>query len=395
MTTVAGIDVGNATTEVVVARVTDGRVEVVAADRAPTRRTKGSPESLAGVVALVRRLERRHGVRVERAVAAPLRPVLTEGASLPEERPADRPAAGSGDGSSRTAGGGGFGAGRPVPFGAALGPEPVVVVVPSGLRYDDVARALSGPVASGLVAAVLLEDDEAVLVANRLPAGVPVVDEVAPDAVLAAERVAVEVPLDGRPLQVLTDPLKLATALGLLATEVADAATLAGQLFDVPNAVVALDSSARPTTSSPSGWIEVAGTRLPFLAGQEQVRSGRVGDAGGYAVPPGLEPREVDDLWAVDLGAVASSVLARRSAARSRPVALAAMHTTAGWSDPAAAAGRAPRRTRDHRALRGRRRAGRRAHHARRAGKRRRGRPRRRHDRRGRPGGSGRRGRCR
>jgi probable F420-dependent oxidoreductase len=47
VTVVAGIDVGNATTEVVVGRVADGGVEVVAADRAPTRRTKGSQESAA------------------------------------------------------------------------------------------------------------------------------------------------------------------------------------------------------------------------------------------------------------------------------------------------------------------------------------------------------------
>ena len=36
---------------------------------------------------LVRRLERQYGVRVTRAVAAPLRPVLTTRASLPEDRP--------------------------------------------------------------------------------------------------------------------------------------------------------------------------------------------------------------------------------------------------------------------------------------------------------------------
>ena len=77
MTLLACIDIGNSTTEVLLARTDGGRVEVVGVGRSPTRRAKGSPESLAGAVALVRRLERQYDVRVDRAVAAPLRPVLT------------------------------------------------------------------------------------------------------------------------------------------------------------------------------------------------------------------------------------------------------------------------------------------------------------------------------
>ena len=87
MSVVAGIDVGNATTEVLVGRVARHRVDVIGSARAPTRRAKGSPESLSGAVTLVRRLERQYGVRVERVVAAPLRPVVTRHASLPEEAP--------------------------------------------------------------------------------------------------------------------------------------------------------------------------------------------------------------------------------------------------------------------------------------------------------------------
>ena len=83
MTFAAGIDVGNATTEVVLGKLDRDGFDVVAADRAPTRRSKGSPESLAGAAALVRRLERRTGVRVSSAVAAPLRRVYTATGSLP------------------------------------------------------------------------------------------------------------------------------------------------------------------------------------------------------------------------------------------------------------------------------------------------------------------------
>jgi len=79
-----GLDIGNATTEAVLALVRDGRVEVVAADRLPTRGAKGSPASLDAGARLVRRLERDTGRRVDAVVAAPLRPVTTLTVTLPE-----------------------------------------------------------------------------------------------------------------------------------------------------------------------------------------------------------------------------------------------------------------------------------------------------------------------
>ncbi len=48
MRVVAGIDVGNHTTEIVLARISGGAVETIAHTQAPTRGRKGSPESLAG-----------------------------------------------------------------------------------------------------------------------------------------------------------------------------------------------------------------------------------------------------------------------------------------------------------------------------------------------------------
>lgn len=335
MTIAAGVDVGNATTEVVLGRITADGLEVVAADRAPTRRAKGTPESLAGAVAVVRRLERRTGLRIKRAVAAPLRPVETATGSLPEEcPPTGRLRAVMTD--APTAGGSGFGAGRPMRLGSPMtGDDAVVVVVPSGRRYDEVAETLAPLARSGRLAGILIEDDEAVLVANRLSTGVPVIDGVCPEAVLSAARVALEVPTDGRPLQVLTDPLKVVTALGLDTAELTDAAALAAQLFDARNAVVTLDATTRQPLSAPPGWIEVSDSRLPFLAGHVALRAGRVGAAQAYALPPELVARRVDDLWTVDLGAVASAVVARRSASAERPVALAAMHATAEWFDPA------------------------------------------------------------
>jgi hypothetical protein len=334
VTLVAGIDVGNATTEVVLARVSTGGVEHVAAGRTPTRRAKGSPESLRAAAGLVRRLEREHGVHVVQAFVAPLRPVHTVSGSLSHAAP-DTGRLWVVGGGSPTVGGGGFGVGRPVLLGDRVdGHEPVVVVVPTGPGYATVADDLAPLAAAGRLAAVLVEADEGVLVANRLPSQVPVVDEIDAAPVLAADRVAVEVTAGGQPMRTLNDPLKLATAFGLTEAEVPDAARLAPTLLDCSNAVVAL-GGAPVRKHHEDGTIELAGGRtVPFLTGHPQVRDGLVGAAVGYALPPDPALTAVDDLWTVDLSAVADSVHARRGSVQLRPVALAAMHSTPD-TDPA------------------------------------------------------------
>jgi hypothetical protein len=89
VTVIAGVDVGNATTEVV---LTSGG-KILAAGRVPTRGRKGSADSLRGAAALVRRVERQAGSTVAEARIAPLRAVGTSLVTLPETA---RPAVGCG-----------------------------------------------------------------------------------------------------------------------------------------------------------------------------------------------------------------------------------------------------------------------------------------------------------
>ena len=81
---VAGVDVGNTTTEVVLADTSVHPPEVLAWDRSPTRGVKGSAEALRGAALLLRRLERRLDATAELIAAAPQRPVVTRALSLPE-----------------------------------------------------------------------------------------------------------------------------------------------------------------------------------------------------------------------------------------------------------------------------------------------------------------------
>ncbi len=258
MTVIAGVDVGNATTEVV---LTSGG-KILGAGRVPTRGRKGSGGSLRGAAALVRRLERQLGCTVSEARIAPLRPVATSVLTVPGAAPPSGRlrvlAAGV-----PTPGGTGACVGRPLllspdgsrPLPAAAG-SPVVAVVPAGLRYDRAAGRLRELLAAGTpVGAVLVAGDEGVLVANRIPAGLPVIDQVDTVAAAACALLAVEVRPPGHTLRLLADPVALSARLDLREDESADAAAVGRALADHANAVVGLMPAASPVAGPAGpGW---------------------------------------------------------------------------------------------------------------------------------------------
>jgi hypothetical protein len=348
---VAGIDIGNSTTEVVLARVAPSGIDVIGTARAATRRGKGSPESLDGAAALVARLEREHDTTVARAAAAWLRPVQTLTTSLPPPDGATGRLRVASAGSA-TAGGAGFAAGRPHLLGATVpaGGDALVVIVPSGTGYRETARQVEDLRSRARVVAVVLADDEAVLVSNRLHGQLPVVDEADLGVLLAARQVAVEVAAPGAGLRMLTDPLRLIAELGLDAHERADAARLSQLLGDCSNAAVAVAGTAAPAqgtrfpaeeTSFPaqwtsgSGWVQAEdGLRVPFPAAHDLLASGIVGTARRYAVPPVCTPVEVDDLWSVHLTSVAGAVLARQGVTGTQSIGIASLRADAPLTDP-------------------------------------------------------------
>src|SRR5919204_6858471 len=140
---VAGVDVGNSTTEIAVARAEPGaEPEWLFVARRPTSGPKGSAACVDGIADLLLRAERRLGERPHLALLAELHPVETglhELGRMEEialERTAiARPA-------SETPSGSGVGAGRLTrleELAGAPGPEPVVAVV--GREDFDVAAA--------------------------------------------------------------------------------------------------------------------------------------------------------------------------------------------------------------------------------------------------------------
>ena len=316
MTVIAGVDVGNATTEVVL--VAGG--EILGAGRVPTRGRKGSAVSLRGAAALVRRLERQLGYPAGEARIAPLRAVDTSVVTVPD---ATVPA-----GRLRV-----LAAGVPTPggTGACIGPPlsvmdpgrhdgPVVAVVPPGLRYDEAAARLRALVAAGTrIGAVLVAGDEGVLVANRLPGGLPVIDQVDAAAAAACQLLAVEVRPPGHTLRLLADPVALGARLGLHDHEASDAAAVGRALADHVNAAVGLLPAAPAASEVPAEpWVMTAeGDRLPLRAACARlagwpvgaVRAFGPGTAAAGTAPAGSE---VDDLFAVNLAATAEAATARQ-----------------------------------------------------------------------------------
>ena len=319
MTVIAGVDVGNATTEVVL--VSGGKI--LGAGRVPTRGRKGSAGSLRGAAALVRRLERQLGCAVAAARIAPLRAVDTSVVTVPD---AVRPS-----GRLRV-----LAAGVPTPggTGACVGPPlsladprprdapavPVVAVVPADLRYDEAAVRLRALLAAGTrIGAVLVAGDEGVLVANRLPGGLPVVDQVDDNAAAACQLLGVEVRAPGHALRLLADPVALGARFGLRDHDAADAAAVARALADHANAVVGLLPAAPPLAapSPEEPWVMTAnGDRIPLRTACARLAGWPVGTVRafgtGRAIGTDAGESDVDDLFAVDLAAAAEAATARQ-----------------------------------------------------------------------------------
>jgi hypothetical protein len=313
VTVIAGVDVGNATTEV--ALMSGGKI--LGAGRVPTRGRKGSAASLRGAAALVRRLERQLGCTVGEVRIAPLRAVDTSVVTLPDVAPPG--------GRLRV-----LAAGVPTPggTGACVGPplllsapeprrslEPVVAVVPAGLRYDEAAARLRALLAAGTrIGAVLAAGDEGVLIANRIPAELPVIDQVDAAAAAACERLAVEVRPPGHSLRLLADPVALGARLRLSEQEAGDAATVCRALADHANAVVGLLSAPAASQVSPGPgepWVVTAdGGRVPLRTACAQLAGWPVSTVRAFGT--GAGENEVDDLFAVDLAAAAEAATARQ-----------------------------------------------------------------------------------
>ena len=116
---------------------------------------------------------------------------------------------------------------------------PYIVAAANRFSYEEVAARLNQHIPELSIKGLILQADEAVLVENRLSRQIPIVDEVRhihkiPEGKLAA----IEVALPGTGIRMLSNPYGIATLLGLDAEETKSVTPIAKSLVGKRSAVV-------------------------------------------------------------------------------------------------------------------------------------------------------------
>ena len=242
---VAGIDIGNATTEVALAETgTEGQVRFLSSAIVPTTGIKGTSTNIRGLFHSLtealgkagRRIEDLDSIRINEAA-----PVIGDVAmeTITETVITESTMIGH---NPSTPGGLGIGVGTTIALDElpdAPAGQPYIVVVPRTIPYDQVAARLNAVAERLEITGAILQADDGVLVHNRLARKIPIVDEVrliekVPLGMLAA----IEVADIGRIVETLSNPFGIATLFGLEAEATRSVVPLARSLVGNRSAVV-------------------------------------------------------------------------------------------------------------------------------------------------------------
>jgi hypothetical protein len=350
---VAGVDIGNTTTEVVLAEVAADSVTTLAARRALTAGPKGSDDSIRGAARLVLSAERALGERSEILLLPPLHPVITLSASLPTPPGRASPLRRLDDTSAGTPAGRGYVVGAHLPLrdiaDLTASSDSVVLSVPRGTDFEEAAARIATAQDMELpIAAAVVAGDDAVLIANRIPRAIPIVDEAEVGGLPTGELIAVEVAEPGGRVRVLSDAVALVAAFGLAPAQAALLSEFALSLSDARSAAVALSRGATPATEDRDfGWLDYDGDagvcRAPLsrrLA--EHVASIRPGSVRTAHIPRGAPLHDalgdagerVRDVFAVDLPSIREHFFPRQGSIELDEVPFSALVLPASTPSP-------------------------------------------------------------
>lgn len=245
MKLVAGVDIGNSTTEVCVGELgSDRRLSFLTGASCPTTGTKGTVVNIHGIKSALKTAMAKVGREVSEISLIRLNeaaPVIGDTAmeTLTETIITDSSMIGH---NPSTPAGAGQAVGKLLSMDHLEKAEagvPYILVVSKAYPYETVAKAVNELAKVLTITGLILQADEAVLVYNRLDKKLPIIDEVKYiEKVPDGEQAAIEVALEGQTIRMLSNPYGIATLLGLDAEQTKNVTPIAKSLIGKRSAVV-------------------------------------------------------------------------------------------------------------------------------------------------------------
>lgn len=264
---IAGIDVGNSTTEVALADISGATPRFLASSLVATTGIKGTPGNIPGIVYALKDALGEVGLSykdLDLVLLNEATPVISDIAmeTITETLITESTMIGHNPGSP---GGMGIGVGYTTHIqdliSAGRG-NPIVVVVPRSYDFEVAASIIARAMEAGIdVQGGIAQADDGVLIVNRLSKKIPFVDEVALiDSVPLNMLAAVEVAPQGQVVRQLSNPYGIATFFSLTSEETKLIIPIAKALIGLRSAVVIRTPSGEVHTRRiPAGSLTLIG----------------------------------------------------------------------------------------------------------------------------------------
>ncbi|HCQ0626945.1 diol dehydratase reactivase subunit alpha [Escherichia coli] len=281
---IAGIDIGNSSTEVALATLSaTGELSFVSSALAETTGIKGTLRNVHGIQEALAQATKKVGINVSDISLIRINeatPVIGDVAmeTITETIITESTMIGH---NPKNPGGVGLGVGLTITPQELLtrpADTPYILVVSSAFDFADIATMINASVRAGYqLTGVILQRDDGVLVNNRLEIPLPIVDEVLYiDRIPLGMLAAIEVAVPGKVIETLSNPYGIATVFALNAEETKNIVPVARALIGNRSAVVVKTPSGDVKARSiPAGNIELlsAGrtTRVDVAAGADAI----------------------------------------------------------------------------------------------------------------------------
>ncbi|EEA6346161.1 propanediol dehydratase reactivase alpha subunit PduG [Salmonella enterica] len=277
---IAGIDIGNSSTEVALARQDEtGALTITHSALAETTGIKGTLRNVFGIQEALALVAKRAGINVSDISLIRINeatPVIGDVAmeTITETIITESTMIGH---NPKTPGGVGLGVGitiTPEELLTRPADSSYILVVSSAFDFADIANVINASMRAGYqITGVILQRDDGVLVSNRLEKSLPIVDEVLYiDRIPLGMLAAIEVAVPGKVIETLSNPYSIATVFNLNADETKNIVPMARALIGNRSAVV---------VKTPSGDVKARAIPAGNLELQAQGRTVRVDVAAG------------------------------------------------------------------------------------------------------------------